>query len=421
MLGFVKVRSMSISLFDQIVKSTIFINREALQSTYIPNKLPHRENELRRIGEILAPALNLELPSNILVYGKTGTGKTACVRFVGREIERAGGEKNLSSVIYINCGMIDTPYSVLAKVAFHLGMAVPPTGWSMDRVYDEIVKGMDGKRRVVITILDEIDKLAKKEDGALYKLSRMNSDLADKGMESRMCLIGISNDLKFREYLDPRISSSLSSEEIMFQPYRANQLRDILWERAKEAFREGAVSEDVISLVAAIAAGEHGDARRALDLLRVGGEIAERSGDTVVREEHIRAAREKLESNKIMEFVSGLPLQQKLTLYAILTLEKRRRESNPIRTGDVYEVYKKLCRKVPGIEHLTSRRITEFISDFDINGIIVASVKSRGREGRSKEIKLIASVEDVERALLEDSIIRTLAEEKYIQTTLQFQ
>jgi hypothetical protein len=145
----------------------------------------------------------------------------------------------------------------------------------------------------------------------------MNSELEN----SRVSIMGISNDLKFTDFLDPRVKSSLGEEEIVFPPYDANQLRDILRHRADVAFKPDVLTDDVIPLCAAFAAQEHGDARRALDLLRCAGEFAERDGVEVVSAEHVRRAQEKIELDRIVEAVRTLPTQSKLVLLAIIELE----------------------------------------------------------------------------------------------------
>ena len=211
---------------------------------------------------------------------------------------------------------------------------VPMTGWPTDRVYSVFFDAVDYSERVVVIMLDEIDKLVEKSgDDTLYNLSRMNSELEN----SRVSIIGISNDLKFTDFLDPRVKSSLGEEEIVFPPYDANQLRDILQHRAEVAFKDGALSEDVIPLCAAFAAQEHGDARRALDLLRTAGELAERSQSETIVEDHVRRAQDKIELDRVVEVVRTLPTQSKLVLFSIILLEKNGVHS--INTGEVYNIY----------------------------------------------------------------------------------
>jgi cell division control protein 6 len=304
-------------------------------------------------------------------------------------------------VLYINCEIVDTQYRLLATLAKHIGKEVPMTGWPTDQVFEEFKKTVDKEKRVVIIIMDEIDKLVRKGDDVLYNLSRVNSDLKN----ARISLIGISNDLKFTEFLDPRVKSSLGEEEIIFPPYDAEQIHDILEQRASLAFKSNMLDETVTRLCAAFAAQEHGDARRALDLLRVSGEIAERTKSPVVDEKHVRIAQEKIENDRVVEVVRTLPTQSKLVLLSVLLLSKVR--NNNVSTGETYTVYKQMCKDI-GSDILTQRRITDLISELDMLGIIHAMVVSKGRYGRTKEISLSVPMSDTKGVLMEDYRLKPL-------------
>ncbi|RLG33467.1 cell division control protein Cdc6 [Methanosarcinales archaeon] len=393
------------NLFEDLIgEGKIFANREVLRPTYIPENLPHREKQIRSIANTLSAALKGETPSNILIYGKTGTGKTATVKYVSKELEEMGEKRGSKcSLIYINSEIFDTQYRVFAYLARVFNKQVPMIGWPTDMVYSEFKAGIDTEDRCVIVILDEVDRLASKGDGALYNLSRINSELN----HAKVSMIGISNDLTFTELLDQRVQSSLGEEEIIFPPYDADQLQDILSERAEIAFKKSVIDDAVIPLCAALAAQEHGDARRALDLLRVSGEIAERTKSDRVTEEHARLASEKIEANKIIEVVKTLPLQSKIVLSSVLLLH-RERNKRRFSSGEVYNMYRRLCNHL-GMEALTQRRVTDFVSELDILGLINAVIVSKGRYGRTKEISLSVPIESVQPILLEDYKLKAIS------------
>ncbi|QIB76318.1 AAA family ATPase [Halogeometricum borinquense] len=439
-------------LFDDLLSGEpIFENKEVLRPSYTPHELPHRTEQINQMATILVSALRGETPSNILIYGKTGTGKTASAKFVSQELESTSQKYDVPcEVEYINCEVTDTQYRVLAQLANKFieknfdvieneldrledlrtrardtpdlladtsfdsldaveerieqleadceeMETVPMTGWPTDRVYSTFFDAVDYNERVVVIMLDEIDKLVEKSgDDTLYNLSRMNSELSN----SRISIMGISNDLKFTDFLDPRVKSSLGEEEIVFPPYDANQLRDILQHRADVAFKSGALTEDVIPLCAAFAAQEHGDARRALDLLRTAGELAERGQADTVEEAHVRQAQDKIELDRVVEVVRTLPTQSKIVLFAIILLEKNGVRN--INTGEVFNIYKRLCEEIDA-DILTQRRVTDLISELDMLGIVNAVVVSKGRYGRTKEISLSVPIDETEAVLLSDS------------------
>ena len=399
--------------FEEIMRARqIFRNREFLRHTYVPDRLLHRDEQVRQLARILAAPLRGETPSNILVYGKPGTGKTATVRYVGRELEAASSGAPLrTSVVYLNCEIVNTHYRVLASLAEGLLERmnngpnrtdlprIPKTGWPVDEVYRTLLKilEMDGGLHVVV--LDEIDKLVRRDGGdVLYSLTRINLELR----KAKTCLIGISNNLNFMDLLDARVRSSLGGEEVIFPPYNAKQLSDILEERASMSFCDGVVADGVIPLCAAYAAREHGDARRALDLLRVAGETAEAEGAEQVTVEHVRKAHERLEQDHMVEIIRTLPLQSKLVLLAVSLLAQR--GPRPVISGEVYECYRDVCHRT-GMEPLTRRRVSDLISELDLLGIIDAKIVNKGRYGRTKEVKLNVHPLQVQAVIQEDAML----------------
>ncbi len=388
-------------IFKRFYKgSSIFRDRSVLRHDFIPDKLPCREKEIEELASILAPALKRELPSNVFIYGKPGTGKTVVVRYVLSELMNTVEELGIKHVLlgYTNCRRAGTPYRVLSELCETIQVKVPFTGLATDEVFTRFKKGLECKGCIFIAVLDEIDALIRKNRDAgneiLYRLTRINVDLK----KSKVCFIGITNDVTLNEYLDGAVLSCLSERELVFPPYDASQLSIILKERAKLAFHEGVVSEDAISVCAALAAREHGDARKALDLLRVAGEIAERRGDSIVSEEHVLEAQKELEYGHLYEAIKKLPLHSRLVLLSVYLLE---RKTSRIFTGDVYSKYEEIC-SILDLSPLSQRRVSELINELDSMGILNVRVVSMGRYGRSKRISIACNKKVVRGVLAGD-------------------
>ena len=372
-----------------LIRESLFLNKRVLQANYTPSKILHRDEEINQIANVLAPALRMEKPSNLFIYGKTGTGKTVSVKYTVNSIIEVANKNNISlKSIYVNCKLkkvADTEYRLIAQLAKEFGKAIPATGLPTDEVYKIFFDALDSKEQIVLLILDEIDQLAKKAgDAILYNLTRINEELK----KAQLSIIGISNDLVFVDTLDPRVKSSLSEEEILFPPYNALQIQDILMERAKKAFKKGSLGEGVIEKCAAYAAREHGDARRALELLRVAAEIAERKGFSKVTLKEIDEAEDKIEKERVVDAVKTQPKQFQAVLYALLKLAETKR--SVLFTGEIYDVYKKLCDRI-NLRPLTQRRVSDVISELDMLGIINAKIISKGRYGRTREITISTS------------------------------
>lgn len=384
----------AINIFSQYMRTDgIFNDKLYLSSAFVPARIEHRNEEIRQISSALAPVLRGFHPSNVFIYGTCGTGKTICTKFVVSQLnEMAKKNGHKLKVIYINCKMkkvADTEYRLFAQLLKEMGEYVPDTGLPTDVLYRKFFEKVESTAGTTIIVLDEIDTLVKKVgDDFLYNLSRADMELK----KSHLTVIGITNDVGFKDYLDLRVKSSLSEEEIIFKPYNAMQLKDILLERSKHGFKENCVPESVLNKCAAIAAQEHGDARRALDLLRVAGEIAERTGDQYVDETHVDTAEQKIDLDRITETVKAQPRQSQTVLYAVIKLRERAANQKKwvdsrLLTGDVYSMYTGICNSV-GMKALTQRRVSDLISELDMLGIIAAKVISNGRYGRTREIVL---------------------------------
>ena len=177
-------------------------------------------------------------------------------------------------------------------------MWLPGTGLSISEVFNRILHIIEKHQVNAVFVIDEIDYLAeliqKTGKDVLYQITRANERLNT----GSLTLIGVSNDLTFKERLDPRVISSLSEEEVIFTNYDLEQIKHILKARIQIAFSEGVVSNAALNLCSAMGARESGDARRAIDLLRVAAEIAERTQQESITEDYVRQAYQKIEENK---------------------------------------------------------------------------------------------------------------------------
>ena len=371
------------NIFDEMEQNEtdlniIFKDKKPLDHRFLPEKLVHREEQIRQIAKYWVDALNQVTPSNVTLYGKTGTGKTAASKFAREQLIDAASHKNVFvKVEYIRCTDYTTEYQVIAQLCQKLGRDVPNRGWTKGEIvntFRDIFKtNAFGKKLILIVILDEIDILLDKDgDGILYTLTRTDN----------VSVLSISNYLDFKNLIKSRVTSSLNDKEIVFPPYGADQLSDILSERAQLSFNDDVLDSDVIPLCSAMAAKEEGDARYALDLLKNAGELAFDENAEKVTSEHVRIAKDRIEHNKVTEIIQTLPLQQQRVLEAILNLTK---QCDEISSGKLYDEYKELSKQ----DAVTYRRIFDFINELELLGIISTNTISRGRgKGRTNIIKL---------------------------------
>ena len=394
-------------VFNNAIESkTVIKNRKTLTIDYVPERLPFRDNESTMIAQTLSVILRGGRPSNLLIFGKPGTGKTAVVKNVIERLKNKADDLDMQiTVPFMNAKTANTSYKILYEIAEMMGinkeekkLQVHFTGLSLGEATDRILDYIRRKNLRVVLVIDEIDSLVDKNgDDILYNFTRANERIS---AEQFISLIGISNSLTFKDKLDPRVRSSLSEEEMVFNPYTIEQLKDILVDRCKLAFIEHAVPIATINLCAAMAGRESGDARKAIDLLRVAAEVAEREGSSTVNEIHIRLAQQKIDRDTNYEILKNSTTHTKILILAIIN-------SKNGNTGEMYDIYSSLCVRLEQ-ESLTQRRITQIISELDQLGLVTTNIVNLGRYGRSQRIKLVVPLMTIREAFKDDILLSSI-------------
>jgi len=359
---------------------SIFLNPKILDSNFIPSELPFRENHAQALAKILAPALQGQRPSNVLIYGTPGTGKTIVAKTVLQELNEAAKTTGAPvKTVYVNTRlrhMADTEYRLVAQLARLFGAEVPFTGLPLNEVYQVFFAAVDKPGNLII-VLDEIDHLLSKSGAEVL------FNLVSGAQHAQISFIGISSNMTIMDQIDPRVRTKLSPEELLFPPYDAVQITEILNKRAV-AFRPGCLDSSVIPKCSAHAAREHGDACRAIELLRIASEIADRNSENKVTSMHVDQASNKLELNKAIGLLQMQPVQCKLVLYSISQGAKS--------SGEIYQGYLKLCGQT-NTKPLTARRVTDLIAELEMLGMVNTNLISKGRYGRTTEVELTVAPE----------------------------
>jgi cell division control protein 6 len=389
----------------------IFINEDMLKISHIPDsdRIVGRDEQMQKVANALNPAIIGSDPTNLLIFGKTGTGKSLISRAVTERMQ-AEAEREAVTVesVFIDCGEHTTEVSVIKRIASALnkpisGVSVPKTGISQSDYYDRLWQIVDTCCDVAIIILDEIDMLT--SDEVLRKLSRAGEN---RRVASHIGIIGISNKIDYPDQLSERVQSSLNRDELVFPAYDANQLVEILDHR-RDAFQDEVLEESAIPLTAALAAQDHGDARKAIDILRNAGRIARDEEASRVAESHVRTAKSKTEADRFDELIDGAPLQAKVILLALTRLHRKSSESE-FTTAKIYMAYESLATQLD-MEARSERRVQEILQEQDFLNVIESERRGRGRgQGVTSFHRLLEDVQIVERVLSRDGRLQELLE-----------
>ncbi len=373
---------------DLFKESDIFADREVLSPHYVPEHLLFRERQISEIERSLTPSLRGERGRNVFIYGKTGTGKTSCIKYVVDKVRLLPVIR--AKITYVNCRIYNSRYRVLSKIASdHIPMYAK-RGLGIIDIYERIINWIEEDSKILIVVLDEID-IIKDLDDLIYTLTRANSDIKSGGIT----IIGVSNKLSFKEELDPRSLSTLYENELAFPTYNSSELASIIKDRAGRGFKPDAIDQASINLAAAMAAKESGDARLALKIITKAGEIAENNGRKSITVNEVGEAAKVAEEEIAYEVIGMLPEHQRLIVYAIAIMSMhggRYRKLNQeddsfLLSGDVYNRYISVAQSLHK-EAKGARIYRRYIADLEMQGIVTTYESGKGMRGHTRLIRL---------------------------------
>jgi cell division control protein 6 len=389
-------------------EDAIFANKELLEINHLPDegRIVGRDDEIAELANAVNPAIFGQSPSNVLIFGKTGTGKSLCAKYVSRQLTTTAEDEGVDAAFaYVDCAQDSTETQAVQTIADgfndreRTGIKVPDKGISTSTYYKRLWTVLDGQYDVALVILDEIDKLD--DDAILMQLSRAGE--AGKIGRCKIGVIGISNKIKYKDRMDERVKSSLCEREFVFPPYNATQLQDIMHARS-DAFREDVLDDSVIPKVAALAAREHGDARKAIDMLRYAGEIAQSKNAAEVREKFVDEARDRAETDRFRELIRGSTPHSRFVLQALTVLSLDTPDSGGFRTTRIYDTYEQICRQ-ENSDPLSLRRVRDLLKEQAFLDVIEQSRHSGGSaEGSYTEHKLLEDPTVLRKVLIKDGL-----------------
>jgi len=397
---------------DTMLKNVIILDRRFLDDDHLSRVEQEkvlgdvfnenvRQKEIQGLSRHFSTVMkNSECPPALGIYGSTGTGKSVTVYYFLQLFSGLCKEKNIPfRIIHLDITTPKPCFRALNDMACILGVSKRyQRGISLDEFMGKIEQGLKDYDGYITLFVDGIDNVRRDLDTFLkFLIKRL-----PKAVPCKILLIFVSNNLNWAEGIDPRIKSVLRMNEIIFNPYNAEDLMKILNIRVQKALDKSKIEEGVIQKIAAVSSIDHGDARKAIELLVIAAELAEIEG-LKINFEMVDRAHEKLEREKHVAMIKNCPKQLQAALYAILQgslcNKNPHNDKKAQYTGDAYEKYIALCEKID-MRTLTQRAFSDMVSELDVYSFIRTRLFSKGRYGRYREI-LVELSECVIKRLME--------------------
>lgn len=368
------------NFFEDLQENPIFQNQDYLESEFIPSKkdFKGREKEIEQIKNYLGRISHGKSGQNFIVTGNTGYGKTACVKIVLNDLERYMRE-NGSNFEFLHVDDNSSERDVLRGISSYFGWNY--RGNDLKKYYNKLEEELIDRDLDFVLVLDELDDLFKSSSDSdhgnqlLKRLYETRAEVMNAG-SGGLTVIGITNNVNVEELLSSKnVSRGYTKNTIHFSAYNAPQLKKILNARAEKAFKDQALDDGIISKISAYVAQEDGDARSAIQTLRMAGQLAlEQERETVPRR-FVDKARNQIEKDKVIEAVEKLPKQSKVIMYSLL--DHRQEE---LITGELYDHYQNICTS-ENISDITQRRFRDLIKDLDMMGLLKATPYNKSDTG----------------------------------------
>ena len=371
-------------------EGSVFSDKSALDTSGTSRIIGRDDQTQELVRMLLGYKKGLVIPF-VSVYGRSGCGKSAVVRFVCESLDDV-------ECCFVNLRKAKTVFGCANLVLAELGEPnmknAQGIGLAMEKIGDAVAKslGESERKKLFVLVLDEIDALFSDTRGNpsdfIYNLVVLEERLREKG--HMMCVVGISNNVMTEFDLDDRVRSRIGSSEIFFEAYSKKDVLGILRDRAKSAF-SGKVDPAVLEHCAEMSSSEHGDARRAVDLLRIAAEIAGRKSEHLSKS-HVDLASGQLQKDRVDLIVSTASYHFRIAALALARITFLSGEAWHS-TSSLYKQYEMILDKES--KPLTYRRVSELLVELQNTGIAVSQTASKGRHGYGTQYRLAVSPESI--------------------------
>jgi archaeal cell division control protein 6 len=386
-------------------ENELFANKTFLDNLTLPSQIIGREKRSKDLVRFLLGYKQGLVVPFVSVYGRSGSGKSTLVKFICENLD----DENISYA-FVNLRKVRTVFGCANLILTEVGQPSLKSAQGINTAIEHISNGIEQRlsnnsnknknnksgnntAKLFILVLDEFDVLLHDKRGKpsdfIYKLLVMEEKLREKGY--LMCIVAISNNVMSDYEIDDRVRSRIGTSEVFFEPYTQQAVLAILKDRAAKAFSQP-VDSEILQYCADQSSQQHGDARRAIDLLRVAAEIAGKKGERLSKM-HIDAAMEQLQRDRVSTTLSSASFHLKLAATALARISYLTQEVWHS-TSTVYNQYR-LILEDGTTKPLTYRRIAELLTELENMGLVISYTSSKGRHGHGTQYKLVVPPEAI--------------------------
>mgnify|MGYP000129573395 CR=1 FL=1 len=354
---------------------TIFVDRDKLSPRYIPERLPHREEEIKTTMSFFKDLIN-GFPCNytriIQFIGPTGMGKTCSAYHVMSSLDKSLKGLGIDfKPIYFNLKLeVSSKFVFYNSLAEKIDPVISSRSLSPSEQLREIVRYVKNKGLKLLLVIDEVDEFLKKssEVDLVYDLTRL-SEMCLGEVSGIVGIIFIARDRNWRRHLSKAERSTLGNLVVFFRPYNKEQVVDILKYRVSEAFEKGVIDDEVIEFVADVTVRyAESDIRYALDVLLYSGVVAENEGMNMVTLDHVRHVLGMFSQVLTYRDIEELDPESKIVLLSIARALKVLNKQY-VSLDEVRSSYKMVCEEY-GVKRSPWAELEEKIQELYERGII---------------------------------------------------
>ena len=369
-------------------RPSVILNEARLALDYLPSNLPFREKHLTMLSHYFNGLLTSSFSTNkVIIVGSNGVGKTSIAKKLGEWLNHRATLTNAENFqyVHINCRRAKTPYMVLLNILKEISGKVLSRGYATSELLNMVINILEEKCTILLLVLDEIEYVITRGGNEfLYSLTRTTDDKQKSNHHIGLILIGRNS--KFRIFLDKNTTRSLSGPVIEVEPYKSEEIKQILYDRISDCFVPGSVSDESLKLIAAIAEKCAGNARHAIELLQIAGKCADFEQSSIVYPDHVRKAKANIDPPSFQDVIINLPPH---LLFLLLGISRSLKQTKLayIPTSLVEKGYYLVAEEYNTLPHKKTR-IWKYMKELNIHGIISIK-KSENSRGKPKNISIL--------------------------------